>query len=97
MFVVRNGRSTEHHHTVYFWYLQIITNNANILNLMLRFSQFTFKSLFSSLFMFSFIDVLGSTCPIVAATDAEDEKPTNVESQVDVGNSGHCRKMGDDN
>ena len=47
--------------------------------------------------MFSLNDVLGSTCPIVAATDAEDKEPTNVESHVDVGNSGHCRKMGDNN
>ena len=39
--------------------------------------------------MFSFIDVLESTCPIVAATDTEDKEPTEVESHVDVGNGGH--------
>ena len=55
---------------------------------MLSFPQFTLKSIFFK-FILSFDDVLGCTCPIVAATDAEDKEPTNVESHVDVGNGGH--------
>ena len=67
----------------------------NSIDRMPSFSQLTFIShFFSNLLMFSFNNALASICPKVAAKDTEDEKPTNVEAHANVGYSGHCGKMG---